>query len=127
MRKKIILILIVLGAVGIAAYNYLYKNHRDISSEEAVEISTQQLISDFEKEEEAANKKYLDKTIQIEGTVTSYDIGAKTVVLDEKVLCLLTKNENCKVSDKITLKGRLLGYDSLLSEVKVDQCSKIEK
>ena len=44
-----------------------------------------------------------------------------TIVIDEKVFILLKKNSYVKQNDLINIQGRVIGYDSLLEEIKIDQ------
>jgi hypothetical protein len=73
------------------------------------------------QDEAKANLKYLDKSIQITGKVTNVDIANKTIVLDEKVFVLLKDANVVKLNETILVKGRVIGYDSLLEEIKIDQ------
>lgn len=120
--KKIVIGLVVLFAILLVSYKYLYHGHRDISNEEAVfSVSVKQVSNDFLQDEAKANIKYLDKSIQITGKVTNIDISNKTIVLDEKVFVLLKDANVVKLNETILVKGRVIGYDSLLEEIKIDQ------
>ena len=119
--KKILFGLIVLIGILLVSYKYLYHEHRDISNEEAVfSVSVKQILNDFLQDENKANLKYLDKSIQITGKVTSIDNTNKTVVLDDRVFVIL-KEINIKLKQVILVQGRVIGYDSLLQEIKIDQ------
>lgn len=69
--KKIILI----GIVGIliamfVAYSQYNKPHRNISEEKAdFTVTANQIFDDFENDEKSANEKYLDKVIEVSGTI----------------------------------------------------------
>ena len=120
--KKIVIGLVVLFAILLVSYKYLFHAHRDIANEEAVfSVSVKQVSNDFLQDEAKANIKYLDKSIQISGKVTNIDIANKTIVLDEKVFVLLKKNSDVKQNEVIIIQGRVMGYDSLLEEIKIDQ------
>jgi hypothetical protein len=45
--------------------------------------------------------------------------------LDEKLLARFTNNipNNLKLQTPIAVKGRLIGYDDLLAEIQLDQCT----
>ncbi|MFN3299037.1 MAG: OB-fold protein [Sediminibacterium sp.] len=68
---KIILTLVLVGAVtgGIIVYKIFTKPHRDVTTEKAIAIKAQALFEAFKNDEAAANTKYLDKAIEIEGEV----------------------------------------------------------
>lgn len=120
--KKIVVGLVVLFAILLVSYKYLYHAHRDISNEKAVfSVTVKQVSNDFLQDEAKANLKYLDKSIQITGKVTNVDIANKTIVLDEKVFVLLNDANVVKLNETILVKGRVIGYDSLLEEIKIDQ------
>lgn len=128
-KNKWIIILVILVLLAFFGYNYVYKSHRDISSEEAsFSIKVATLANDFKEDETKANEKYLDKTIDINGTVTSFDKESNLVVIDEVLSAtLLGKPKEEIVKDQnITIKGRFIGYDELLEEFKMDQVSIIK-
>lgn len=120
--RKIVIGFIAIILVLFIGYKYLYHKHRDISTEVAVfSVSVNQLLNEFTKDETKANSKYLDKSIVIKGKVTNVDTTNKTIVLDEKVFVLLTNSPKVKLNTEVSAQGRLIGYDSLLEEIKLDQ------
>lgn len=121
MKKAVITIFILIVGLFLG-YKYLYHEHRDISTETAAfSVSVNQLLKEFTEDETKANSKYLDKSIVIKGKVTSVDSPNKTIVLDEKVFVILTNSQEVKLHSEISVQGRLIGYDSLLEEIKLDQ------
>ena len=126
MRKKglFFLLLVVAGLLG---YNYLYQDHRDISQETAEIITTSDKITEeFANESYISEQEYLDKTIQVSGTIT--ELNDSDLTLDEGVFCQFKMNlkENLSLGDKIILKGRCIGYDDLLEQVKLNECTLID-
>lgn len=120
--KKILLAVFVLIIGLFAGYRYLYHEHRDISSEKATfSVSVSQLLKEFTEDETKANSKYLDQSIVVKGKITNIDTANKTIVLDEKVLAILTNLSDAKLNTEVSIQGRLIGYDSLLEEIKLDQ------
>ena len=130
MRKyKWVILIAILIVVSIVGYNYLYKSHRDISSEEAnFSITAAKLTNDFKESEGNANAKYLDKTIALSGNVTAIDTVSNILVIDEVVSATLEEklDKIIQHNQKITIKGRFIGYDELLEEFKMDQVTIIE-
>lgn len=125
MKKKIILIFLVLILGLIALYKYAYKEHRNITNEAgAYTIAVKDIFSEFQKNEVAANAKYLDKTIEVTGLISSVDFDSNSVVVDKKLFTTFKDKipQNYHTSSKIKVKGRFLGYDALLEELKMDQC-----
>ncbi|WP_338378311.1 hypothetical protein [uncultured Flavobacterium sp.] len=123
MKKKVILFFLLICVVSFGVYSYLYKAHRNISDEKAsYTFKTNQLIEEYSRDENSANSKYLDKVIVVSGKITQVNIAEKSITLDEKLSGLVIDDlSNLKVDDSITIKGRFLGYDELLEEVKMDQ------
>lgn len=128
MKKKIIIFLIIVSVLAFFGYKYLYQSHRDISSETAsFSIKVEQLKKDFSSNDSIANAKYLDKTIVIYGEVTNVDLENKQLIIDSSLNAKITSDISAiKGKDKITLKGRFIGYNDLLEEFEMDQCT-IEK
>lgn len=120
--KKIILFLLIIIVGLFIAYKYLYHEHRNIANEEAAfTISVNDLLKDFVADESKANAKYLDKSITIKGKITNVDSSNKTIVLNEKVFIILDAFKDVKLTEEVSVQGRLIGYDSLLEEIKLDQ------
>lgn len=124
MRKYWILIAIALTVIGFIGYNYLYKDHRNIEDENAqYSLTAQQMHSEYTNDPIVAQNKYLNKTIQISGLVS--EINETEITIDNIVFCQfseqITKQE-IQLNSKITLKGRFIGYDDLLEQIKLDQC-----
>lgn len=124
-KFKIFLILIFLLVAGFfsARYYAYHAGKRDIQSEvTAFTLKTKDIVSEFTTNETAANKKYLEKPIEISGTVTS--VNEKEVVVDKIVVCnFLIADNTIKVGQAINIKGRVVGYDDLLGGLNLDQCS----
>jgi hypothetical protein len=126
-RNKILIGLVVL--IIIAGYFYIYKGHRNIAEEVVrFNVNSDAIFMEFQKSETAANSKYLDKTIEVSGTVSALSVEKLSIVLDEKIFAVFLEAipEAVQTNSKVTVKGRLIGYDSLLEEIRMDQCS-IEK
>lgn len=123
MKKIILAVLFLLVLVG--GYFYIYKAHRDIAKEEvSYDIAVPTLFSEYQSNESAANAKYLDKTIVVSGKVTSLNKETRSLVLDEKLFATFLDKIPSAIepNSQIKVKGRLIGYDSLLEEIKMDQC-----
>lgn len=123
MKKKLLLLILVIAVVATSVYFYIYKDHRDISSEAAAfTLTTATILKDYKTDEKTANAKYSDKTLIIKGKITAIDLASNSVVLDEKLYGMMAvPDKSLKINDSISLKGRFLGYDELLEEIKMDQ------
>ncbi|CAI8388356.1 MAG: Uncharacterised protein [Polaribacter sejongensis] len=76
----------------------------------------------FRKVEENA-ALWQDKIVIISGEISSLD--TKGFVLSQNIYCLLKDFSTLKTftsKQNITLKGRVIGYDDLFEELKLDQC-----
>lgn len=126
MKKKLIIALLVIAAVAFGVYKYLYQEHRDISTEDVTYTETvSQVFDAFQKNDSLANAKYLDKTIAISGKITNIDTQNKTITVDEKLVARCTNGipENLKLKNNVSLKGRVVGFNDLLEEIEMDQCT----
>jgi hypothetical protein len=128
-KSNIILVLVVLVVVGYFTLplvkDYMVNNlgKRDVKSEAAAfTLKTKDIIAEFTANADAANKKYLEKPVAVSGVVSS--VKDKEVILDGTVNCgFTTADASIANGQTITIKGRVVGYDDLLGELKLDQCS----
>ncbi len=128
MKKSriIALFLLVAAIVGVSTYNYvMHGGARDLSEEATnFSVSSKVLADAFTKNTALANTKYLEKAVAVSGIVT--DAKAKEITLDNGIVCSLKKSDaSIKVNQAITIKGRVVGYDDLMEEIKLDQCFSI--
>ncbi len=122
-RTKIILALLLLIFGAYFAYNYMYQDHRDISTEEAkVNVSAEELVQFFKDNE---SPEVLNSAVQVSGIIT--EIDSHTLTLDNSVQCSFDNEiEEIKNGEKITVKGRCIGFDDLFEIVKLDQSTIIK-
>jgi hypothetical protein len=126
MKKKLYYFAFIVIVLVFLGYQYIYKDHRDIASEKAaITETTAQIFEAFSTNEAEANSKYLDKTIEVKGLITSINKNTKNVMLDSKMNARFETEipNDLKVNDSVIVKGRLVGYDSLLEELQMDQCT----
>ncbi|NMH29408.1 OB-fold protein [Flavobacterium silvaticum] len=126
MNRRTLLLLIGLLLVvlaGATGYYYMMNGgRRDIASEEsAYSISPETLLAEFTTNANEANKKYLEKPISVSGTITA--INTLDVTVGGNVICSFSTAPNLKTGAKITIKGRVVGYDDLMNEIRLDQCA----
>jgi hypothetical protein len=123
MRKYWILIAIVIMAI--VSYNYLYKEHRNIESEKAnYSLTAQQIDLEFRNDLKNSENKYLNKTIEISGVVS--EINETEITINDRIFCQFSEKitqQEIKLNSKISIKGRFIGYDDLLEQIKLDQCT----
>ena len=122
--KKYLIILLLLAVAGAGVGFYMYnKPHKNMERADAdMAIEAPALFTAFEEDETAANEKYLDKVVQVEGTVQAVskdDNGNLSLTLESGsdmfgVICqfdeLTTHGKtDFKAGDKVTLKGICTG------------------
>lgn len=110
---------VALGFVLNATFN---PKPRIIANEKAAFlIPADELQYFFANNEETASQKYMDKVLEVSGEVT--EIEGKSVVLDNRVLVnFLTDTGNgLREGEELVIKGRCVGFDELLLQVKIDQ------
>ncbi len=116
--KLAIAILLFTAAVGVVFYEYVMKPPATIEDREVAMTSEATAI--FEKVKSNPSE-WQDKVVVISGTVTSTD--AAGLSLNENTYCQFKSNTEIPTNKlKVTLKGRIIGYDDLLEELKLDQC-----
>ena len=124
-RKNIVLIAMAIVAIICAtAYFYLHQDHRDIQGEEAeFVLTTSKFHAEFMAGAAVSGNKYLNKTIAVSGNIS--EINDTEITLEDKVFCQFSTPMNKKraLHSKIEIKGRFIGYDDLLEQIKLDQCT----
>ncbi len=125
MKKRLWIILLIVIIGGFLGYNYIYQDHRDIDAETPeFTVTSQAIATEFSNDAATAETKYLNKTIMVSGNIT--EVNAKDITINNTLFCNLNEGyetTNFKINDNITIKGRCIGYDDLLEQVKLDQCS----
>ncbi len=121
------IILILLTLLVVFGYNYIYQDHRNIEGEQPVfSISANEINTEFSGAIEASEKKYLNKTVEIHGQIT--ELNTKDLTLNDNVYCAFNEplETSYNIDSKIKIKGRCIGYDDILEQVKLDQCTIID-
>ena len=124
MKKLLIGGIFLTIAISFGVYRYIYQDHRDIATEKAdFTLTVPKMYDEFLSDEEKANAQYLNKTIAIEGKITAVDPSDNSIVVDEKLWGILLDSTKVplNIGSEIHLKGRFLGYDDLLEQLKFDQ------
>ncbi|PTX59494.1 hypothetical protein C8N46_10983 [Kordia periserrulae] len=128
-KSKIFLSILALLVVGgIAGYFYLYQSHTSINDMEIVYTGS---AEEFQNKMEAnadAWSKAGDKVIELTGTITAKDL--KGISVEGSFYFQLedgTSTDNLQEDQKIQIKGRIIGYDDLLGELKLDKAIILKK
>lgn len=120
--KKFAFILIIVIIIFIIGYNYIYQDHRNIEKEKPAFVMDAKILAEqFEIDPATSEKKYLNQTLEVKGVVTA--VNENTITLNNKVFCQFSEViSGLKVDNIVKTKGRFIGYDDLLEEIKLDQC-----
>lgn len=123
MKNKTGFIFSFIAILVASIYIYTQKPHRNISNEKVeFVLFSDEFLKEFKVNEGTAAAKFLDKTILVEGVVT--EINMNYLILDNKIYCKFDKELPKNVlNTNLKVKGRCIGFDELLEQVKLDQCS----
>lgn len=120
MKKNIIYTILLLGALGTGIGYYMF--NKPLASIDAMntnyQMSSNDLLISFEDDENLANQKYLDKVIEVTGTVskTETEKGITSIYLATEndlsnVIFQLEESDlSIKAGQEVTLKGICTGY-----------------
>ena len=126
MSKKTKIIAFLLVILLVASFTWLYVFYggvRDLAAEEAeFTLSSKAITGEFVLDVAKATLKYSDKAIVITGKVTA--VSDSIVTIDNSIICnFKIPDTSIKNEQSISVKGRLVGFDDLMGELKLDQCS----
>ncbi len=125
MRKWIVILIIIIIA-AIIGYNYIYQDHRSIENESAeFVISSAEIANLFSENAVSSEQKFLNKTIEVSGLIS--ELNTNDITIEDKVFCQFSDDLKLSIdkNSKVKIKGRVIGYDDLLEQVKLDQCTLI--
>ena len=126
-KITVLIFLLIILVGGTIAYRTWYKPNRDVAKEKGIEITAAQLVTEFQQHEAAANTRYLNKPIQVSGTVSTVAAnqeGITTVLLSSNdamtgVFCTLKENNpNIKTGTPVVIKGICNG---MLTDVRLGE------
>lgn len=123
-KVKIIGILLLLVLLVAISINYVFHGGaRDLAKEKTeFTVSSKDIILEFASNITTATKKYSDKAISISGKVTA--VSDSIVTIDHTIICnFKSPDASIKNEQSISVKGRFVGFDDLMGELKLDQCS----
>ena len=119
-KSKLFLIVLIIAIIcGVTAYTIAYKPHKTIQ-EQKIEYSGN--ASSLLEKLQSNPEQWQNKIVSINGSVTSKDKNG--IMFNNNTYCQFLNSKellNVHNSDVITIKGRIIGYDDLLEELKLDQ------
>ena len=114
----------VLPLVALVAFVYYNKSLKpDYASIKPTLITdSHDLLWRFQMNEGA---ELINQVVQFRGKVTGFD--SLLVIMDHRLICNpdSTMVDDLSIGDSTTLKGRCIGYDDLLEELRLDHVVKI--
>ena len=138
-KKKYILLGVLLVLIGASVYFYKEYNRKPADLSEITpeaKVAAAAIIDLYEEDEPKANRQYLGKTIQVNGTITEINSQQDTLVnvligdasSMHKVSCLLDKQyiaaiKKYNTGQQISIKGICTGY---LMDVELNRCVIVE-
>jgi tRNA_anti-like/YceI-like domain len=132
-KNKKAILLSTIAAIAITAVNVWYfvkyepeANRRDVTNEKALTNTAAALIQEFQTNEDAANKKYNNKAVEVSGEVEKIETDAsgtnvflKTGIEGTGISCRLKEKQNVATGSTITVKGILNGF--ILGEIQLNE------
>ena len=116
------------GAVYYYTFVFAKNHHRDAQSETAIIISADSLTAAYQNNEQAANKLYLNKAVEVSGTIlainkdqaghTNLLIGKADAFSNVSATLKSAEAITKKVGEPATVKGVCTGY---LSDVIINE------
>ena len=116
--------LVFAGAVlFFAVYEYSRPASDRTMESSAVTLSAHELHSGFLGGDSLQSAQWLNQIVEVTGEVQSAE--GTTVMLVPGVVCRFEESPDrsqCLEGSEVTLKGRVLGFDDLFNEVRMDFC-----
>ena len=122
MKKRFVIwaVLAVAVAGGLLAWSMWNKPHTDYAQAEALSnLTSELLVGSFS----GGKSEWLNAVVEVRGTVQS--VTADGVVLDGGVVCTWSEThaaEGVTTGSPLRIKGRVVGFDDLFGEVRMDAC-----
>ena len=124
MKKAIPLLVAALVAAFVVAYSMYNKPHRDYASEEVAKSwSSTELVDWHRSHPESEHVQWQDQVMQVNGNVTS--MSDRGIVLSPGVVVTWEVGQQPATAPEgvVKIQGRLVGFDDLFGEVRIDHAS----
>jgi uncharacterized protein YdeI (BOF family) len=119
-KSKIAVLVFALFAIGTyAVYKYTYKPHKTIDE---LSVTFSGTADAFISKVKSNPEPWQDVVVELTGTITAIDANGFT--LNNSIYCQLKPELSAaqfKTQQDLKIKGRMIGYDDLLEEIKLDQ------
>jgi regulatory protein YycI of two-component signal transduction system YycFG len=125
MKKSKVIVVFILTSlllVGIIVYYQFNKPHRNFSEESAsFNLSAMELVESYQKDPALSDSLYVDQFVAVTGEIM--ELTDPSILLSPGVYLNLDSTQNfelLKVGQEVSLVGRVLSFDPLFEEVKMD-------
>ena len=121
MKKVLPLFLAAVVAGAVVAWSMYHKPHKDYAQEEVAQSwRAEDLVAAFAEASDDMQAQWQEKVVEVTGTVRSSSMQG--VVLNPGVVATYDDGHAPEVAPtgRVTLKGRLVGFDDLFGEVRID-------
>lgn len=121
MKKAIPFLLAAVVAGAAVAWSMYNKPHKDYAQEEVAQTwRAEDLVAAFAEAPDDMQAQWQEKVVEVTGTVRSS--SKQSVVLNPGVVATYDEGHAPQVAPtgRVTLKGRLVGFDDLFGEVRID-------
>ncbi len=138
--KRIASIIALLVLIGILFAYFMYnKPHRNIAGETAsYKVTVGEIVAEFTENETSAYQKYFERVVVLSGSLTSVTVGGDGLInllLEDNLAvasCQLIPDQDLQhwtdlKGKTIKIKGLFVGYDDLLEEIQLKECSYYEE
>lgn len=120
-KNRILFFVAVVIFIGIYfSYKYMYHAHdTTVDQEFAFDGTAKELIQLVTSDPISVQNSY----VQLNGIINQN--SGSNFVLDQSIFCqaeTIDAFKNAQNGTQITIKGRFIGYDDLLEEIKLDKC-----
>ncbi|OJJ19082.1 hypothetical protein BKI52_19905 [marine bacterium AO1-C] len=119
--SKIVIGLLIIAVLGmLIGYRIIYKPHKKTIDQKAAFVGTAQR---FQQQVASNQQQWQNTIVRLQGKVTGVD--QQGITLNQTIYCQLEdslKVGQAKTNTRLSIKGRFIGYDDLLEEIKLDQC-----
>lgn len=119
-NKLFVLVILAITSIGFTFYQYSFKPPVKISQKKIDFIgSSTELLNKIQKE----GNQWQDKVVIISGKITNLD--SQGIMISPNIYCQFLDSifsKKIQLNDTISVKGRVIGYDDLFEELKLDQC-----
>tara|TARA_R110000868_G_scaffold73545_1_gene213230 strand:- start:438 stop:833 length:396 start_codon:yes stop_codon:yes gene_type:complete len=116
------MLLSILLAAGVFVYYQFNKPHRDFSAEEAAyTLGAEELVKAYQQDSSLSDSLYVDQLVAVSGEIS--EIKENALLLSPGIYLSLDSTQSIEalsVGQQISLIGRVLSYDPLFEEVKMD-------